>query len=613
MKSKYYPAIRKVLFIVVNLVSLPCIYFLPLSNGLDQSWIFALNYINSSNAKFGKDHFFTYGPLGFLGRCQFIGNNWYFGTLFWILVTMVQIYLYKRLFDYTRSFGSIIIASVLILLALPVSEADIYLCFLALAALLLVYRYEDFFSKWIAVFFSGIIFLFKFSGTILLIATLIFILICAVIEKRPWKTIRVFLGCIVIGPVCYLIYHPSVHSLFRYVRAAVEISLGYNRSMSLDMYEAYYIWVVIVAASYLILLFYGMFKHKSNWNCFLILTPACFFWYKEGFVRNDGHYLLALSGLLLVCALLMFFIDMKEWLNHLDRSIGSKVIAGSFCLMVIIPSMGNGKTLEGSLQTSLANIFNFPKLYHDCLTQDFNSLQENNKEFMSIIGNQSYTTFPWEITENISYENANFAIAPLLQNYTIYTPYLDRLNAGFYTGSDAPEYMILYLSTIDGRLPLVETPLTWEKIYQNYCITASDEAKFLLKKREQPLERTLVELHKVECGTEDLIQIPQDCSFVKIEAKLGLKGSLENLFYKILPVNMEVTYQDGTVKSGRVILENLVEGIEIGSLVWDNNDFKKYMDLDTRDKTVTGITLTGPGIRQYEDTMEVTFYSGSWK
>lgn len=613
MVQKNYLIMKKILFIIVNFVSLPCIYFFPLSNGLDPSWIFALSYINNSNAKFGRDHFFTYGPLGFLGRCQSIGNNLYLGILFWMLITIIQIYLYKKLFAYSCNLSAEILASVLIILALPVSEADIYLCYLALIALLIVYKYADFISKWIAVFLSGVIFLFKFSGAILLIATLILLIFCAVIEKKPGKIIGFYLCCMVIGPFSYLVYHPSVRSLFRYVRAAVEISLGYNRAMSLVVYEAYYIWVILIVFCYVFLLVYGFLKDKKQWNYFLILAPACFFWYKEGFVRNDGHHLLAITGMLLVCALLIFFIDVREWINSSIKNVWSKIIMFSFCIMTMIPMMGNAKTLSGSIQTAAINMFSFPKLLYDCRTQDFGLLQEHNKEFMSVIGDQSYTTFPWEITENISYENANFAIAPLLQNYTIYTPYLDRLNAGFYTGIDAPEYMILYLSTIDGRLPLVETPLTWEKIYQNYCITASDEAKFLLKKREQPLERTLVELHKVECGTEDLIQIPQDCSFVKIETKLGLKGSLENLFYKILPVNMEVTYQDGTVKSGRVILENLVEGIEIGSLVWDNDDFKKYMDLDTRDKTVTGIKLTGPGIRQYEDTMEVTFYSGSWK
>lgn len=580
MEQKQYAIIKQAIFIVVNFVSFPCVYFVQLSHGLDPSWIFALNYINNSNEKFGESYFFTYGPLGFLGHCQSVGNNLYFGAAFWIVVTVVQIYLYKRLFDYSRNIGSVLLASVLVLLAFPVSEADIYLCFLALAALLLVYKYEDAYSKWIAFFLSGVVFLFKFSGTVLLVATLLLLLICATAEKKPGKMIGFFVGCMAAGPACYLFYHPSVRSLLRYIRAAAEISFGYNKSMSVDVYEAYYVWVILIVVCYVFLLLYGIFKHKKDWNCLFILSPACFFWYKEGFVRNDGHHLLAVSGMLLVCVLLLFFVDMKEWIRSPVQNAWPKIMACCFCMMVVIPAMGSGKTVAGSIQVAEENMFRLPKVLYDCQTQDLSLLQEHNKEFMEIIGKESYTTFPWEITENISYKNHNFMIPPLLQNYTVYTPYLDKVNAGFYSSSDAPEYMILYLSTIDGRLPFIEAPATWEKIYQNYCIVASDEEKFLLKKREQPLEKEIFEVSRSACGTKEYIQIPEHCTFVKLNTSLGLRGHLENLFYKILPVDLKVTYMDGTVKSGRVLLDHLREGTSIRSLVRDSSDFQKYMDAD---------------------------------
>lgn len=602
------------LFVLINIASFPCIYFLQLSNGLDQSWIFALNYINNTEAKFGEDHFFTYGPLGFLGRCQDIGNNLFIGVLFWMLITLMQIYLYKRLFDQVEHLLFAGIASALIILALPVSEADLYLCFLNLIALLLVYRYEDYYSKWIAVFLSGVIFLFKFSGTVLLMATLTVFVLCVLAEKKPVKTIIVFLCCFMVGPIGYFIYHPSLQSLFRYIRAAAEISLGYNTSMSLDTYGIYYFWVVCVVICYVYLLFYGICMHRKHWNCFLMLAPACFFWYKEGFVRNDGHYTLALVGLLLICSLLLFFVDFRQWLVvGAGHKILTQVCVCCLCVIVLVPVMGNGKTLEGSLQTSASNIFQFPKLLDDCRKQDRSLLQEHNQQFMEIIGDHTYTTFPWEITENISYENRNFKIAPLLQNYTIYTPYLDCLNARFYIGEDAPEYIIMYLSTIDGRLPLVETPATWENIYKNYGIDAVDGEKLLLKKREKPLRKESAVCDTKMYRMNEWIDIPKGSAFAEIDTRLSVKGRLENLIYKILPVNLEVVYTDGTVRTGRVILDNFTEGIDIGSLVWDQDDFQKYMKLEERDRQAIGIRITGPGAGQYDDHVEVTFYSGGWR
>lgn len=613
MEQKYDTCIKRILFVLVNIASFPCVYFLQLSNGLDQSWIFALNYINNNGEKFGKDHFFTYGPLGFLGRCQAVGNNLFIGILFWTVVALMQIYLYKRLFDQAEQLLLIGIASVLIILALPVSEADLYLCFLNLIALLLVYRYEDFYSKWIAVFLSGIIFLFKFSGTILLIATLVVLILCVLVEKKPLKITAVFLCCLVIGPVCYLVYHPSLRSMFRYIRAAIDVSLGYNTSMSLDVYEVYYLWVICAVICYVYLLFYGIYMHRKHWNCFIILAPSCFFWYKEGFVRNDGHYLLALVGLLLICSLLMFFVDFTKWMKGMEHKVLIRTGICCLCAIVIIPVMGNGKTLSGSLQASASNLFQFPKLLDDCLKQDRNLLQEHNKQFMEIIGDHTYTTFPWEITENISYANRNFKIAPLLQNYTIYTPYLDRLNARFYTGEEAPEYIIMYLSTIDGRLPLVETPVTWENIYKNYEVVTTDEEKLLLKKRERTLRKESVVCDTKRYHINEWMEMPKDCAFVTIDTQLSVKGRLENLFYKILPVNLEVTYTDGTVRSGRVILDNLTESVDMGSFIWDQDDFQKYMNQEDRDRRVAGICITGPGAGQYDDSVKVTFYSGGWE
>ncbi len=613
MDYKYQLWIKRILLVLVNIASFPSVYFSQLSNGLDASWVFALNYINTSDAKFGEDYFFTYGPLGFLGHCQPLGKNLLLGILFWLLITFIQIYLYKRVIDTTEHIVSVVIAFGLMILALPVSEADIYLCFLALMALFFVYKQDDFYSKWIAVFLSGVIFLFKFSGTILLIASLILFFLCALAEKKPLKTTGIFLCCIGIGPVFYLFYHPSIRALIRYGKAAAEISMGYNQSMSIDIYEAYYIWVIFVVACYVFLLVYGILTHKKQWNCFLILSPACFFWYKEGFVRNDGHHILAITGILLVCSLLILHMDLIGWQKYAGGGILEKASLCCMCVLVAVPVMGNGKTLSGSLQSQASSIFQLPKLISDYRKQDRSLLQEHNREFMDIIGEHTYTTFPWEITENISYANPNFKIAPLLQNYTVYTPYLDKLNARFYAGEDAPEYVILYLHTIDGRLPLLEAPVTWENIYKHYEVAAADEEKYLLKKRTQALEKESSAFPSKEYGIREFVEIPENCTFLKVDTELSIQGQLENLFYKVLPVQMEVTYTDGSVRAGRVILEQLREGIDLGSLIWDASDFQSYMNLRSRVKTVAGISLTGPGVRQYNGRMEVTFFNGGWK
>lgn len=617
--GKYKGILAKVLFWVVNLALLPCTYFCQLSKGLDPSWVFALNDINTKEGKFGKDYFFTYGPLGFLSRCQNVGNNLTIGIVFWVLVAVIQVYLFAKLFRRLRlpqNLGAVIMAAAFVLLASTVEEADLYLCYLYLLAMLLVYQYNDFGSRLAVLFFSGVIFLFKFSGFILLAATLAVLVACMVLEKRQPRAILFWVCAGLAGPLCYLAYHPSARSLFRYCKAAFEISSGYQVHMSLEEYKAYLVWVVLLVACYCCLMLYGAMHKKQGWTVFLILAPACFVWYKEGFVRNDQHYRLALVGILLVGSLLLFFVDWKEWLAGTKNGFFSKLPVYACCMFLAIPAAGRGQTLSASLQAAASNVFQTPKRIDDCRMQELSALQEHNKAFMDIIGMDTYTTFPWEITENSSYENQNFRISPLLQNYTVYTPYLDRLNAEFYVKEDAPEYIILYLSTIDERLPLIEAPKTWEQIYQNYSVADADGEKFLLKKRAHVLEKEETVSHTQTYGINDVVEIPEGCNFIKWDLCLGLKGTMEKLLYKVLPVEMKVEYADGSVKEGRVVTDNLSEGIELDSLVIGNEGFLAYMQCGgggQKGSPVVRITLTGNGTRQYQQKMEVTFGQRIWK
>lgn len=58
-------------------------YLSIIHSDLDPSWSFFLNYSWNNGFVFGKDVFFTYGPLGWLGFPQNQGNNVYVGSIYW--------------------------------------------------------------------------------------------------------------------------------------------------------------------------------------------------------------------------------------------------------------------------------------------------------------------------------------------------------------------------------------------------------------------------------------------------------------------------------------------------------------------------------------------------
>ncbi|MDE7311623.1 MAG: hypothetical protein K2N87_08430 [Eubacterium sp.] len=605
-KNSCLQYIRKALFVITSLSLLPVSYFGVLANGLDESWIFAVNYLSANHKKFGEECFFTYGPLGFLARVRNIEHNVLLGILFWSVIIGIQIYIFYQIYIKNVNIWASIYSMLFILLATPITEADIYLCFLDLLAILMVYL-GNYKVRFIVIFLSGMMFLFKFSGEALVAGALVMMGIAVLLKKdKDWmKKAKICVVAILAGPICYLIYHPSIGSLHRYVKAIIEISSGYNLSMSSTGYIGYYFWVLLLAACFIVFLVLCWISDKTNFGILLILSPGCFLWYKEGFVRID-HYQLGFTGMLLICSLLIVFIDWKK-IQPVKAAYLSVGVLCSIALLV------KGNTISSSLQTMSRNVTAFPLKCADMYYQQKEQLRKDHAEFMNIIGESTYTTFPCDITENAGYGNPNFMIAPLLQNYSAYTPYLDQLNAKFYDGKEAPEYIIFYLKAIDGRLPLIESPETWDSIYKNYRIEQYDGTKFLLKKRDQVLHRKDTLSVIQEFDISDKITVPDECNYAKIKAELNLKGCFELLFYKILPVEMTVEYSDGTSKKGRVIVDNLQEGIDLHSIVWDDADFMNYMDLKAENKQVKRIYFSGERLGQYKKMIEIEFFSGIWE
>lgn len=55
-----------------------------------------------------------------------------------------------------------------------------------------------------------------------------------VLFRKNWKSIWLFLPGIILMPVCYLVYCPSIKNLFEYVAGILKISSGWMLTMQFD-------------------------------------------------------------------------------------------------------------------------------------------------------------------------------------------------------------------------------------------------------------------------------------------------------------------------------------------------------------------------------------------
>jgi len=81
---------------------------------------------------------------------------------------------------------------------------------------------------------------------------------------------------------------------------------------------------------------------------------------------------------------------------------------------------------------------------------------------------------PWEIEIAYAY-NLTWRPRPVLQSYSAYTPYLDRLDAAYLGSSQAPQRLLYLDQAADYRYALFDEPATFRTILSHYAFAGSGE------------------------------------------------------------------------------------------------------------------------------------------
>ena len=103
-----FDIIKKFSIIVLILFFSFPVYIMKIQTGLDQSWVYMLSE-SFDKWIFGKDIFFTYGPLGFLANAVPINNSKFINLFFNLCLFLYQgflLYRYACYFTVKRVFWS---------------------------------------------------------------------------------------------------------------------------------------------------------------------------------------------------------------------------------------------------------------------------------------------------------------------------------------------------------------------------------------------------------------------------------------------------------------------------------------------------------------------------
>jgi hypothetical protein len=200
---------------------------------------------------------------------------------------------------------------------------------------------------------------------------------------------------------------------------------------------------------------------------------------------------------------------------------------------------------------------------------------------------------------------------PIVQRYSAYTPYLDRLNADWIQSS-GPRFLIFDGRTIDGRNIFAETPAMWLEVYRWYDSRLLGPRNLLLERRARPRFGSLQFVMRRRCRLGDDVQLPalREPVFLTMKCSLSPAGMLANLLWRVPAVGMSVSH-GGQANSSRVIaalltaptLVNRGPGTlpELATLFRDGGPAPM-------DGAVEKLVFVGPGLAYYEPGCEIEIY-----
>jgi len=619
-------SIRIILYALLLYMTMP-MFFFSATPGLDPSGMYILNVASSNGLKMGSDLVLTYGPLGFLSFAGNFGNNGIISCTVYMLLTLLEgfllfpVYFNRDKCSITRlAITTIIWCSTLT----PMASIgiDLYVDWILLLALSLawfanpLWRERYFVIACLLTVFLAFI---KFSGCMTaLSALIIFAVIWYVKDKKQGKRFAIILMSVpVLFLICYIFYNPSLQGLFRYVKSTFELSSGYNTAMSVwdENWKLKLGIGIIAAGAYCLLLIFVLWADLNRGLYMLIFCGPFFVVFKLGYVRADGHTFLYFIMFLIYICIIVLFVDFHLLKERLSKYTGKVACAAAImvtlmaCLTFTLPVY----MLNNSPQTLISIL----KGRYQALTSGISYALDNPitgenplpQELLERIGNESIAAYPWE-QSIFAYNDLNMRVMPVFGAYSAYTPYLDKLNADFFSNNEtAPTHILLQMDAIDGRYPLIETPVTWSAIRTHYKAEYYLSPYLLLTRDEGTQVSDTIELFEKSYHKSEAIEVPQSEGQIsmRIDAELTLLGRLAKFFYQIPEVDMSITYASGAMDTGRVLPEMLTQDTMINYVTRDLTQCARIINEGVGSDPVAYINFSGPGWYFYKNEVKVVF------
>ncbi len=610
------------------------VYFLSPATGamtwtLDSSNYGSYSWMANHHKQFGTEVIAMTGPYGFLAY-----GTTYSGDLFWervagdLLLKSVFTFLIINLvllLPRARRWAWL----ALIVLFLP-NVGDLFYDFSIFAAgLWLLTHYRRPKMDLTTVMAAGLLgFMGLMKGTNALVATaaIAAVFLQGIVRGKSTRALATGALALAVFLTGWLTARQSLGNLPAYLRGVWELTNGYNSTMGLES-GSFELRTGLSIAAGLALLFvstaWSARRDLPSLITVLFLAGFSFLKWKHGFVRADGHVFIFYNyAVLAMPALWLVSNDRPQHASKFWRILTPLVSAAVFVIAASAASEFRWLRLIEMAATTPRTFFahasflSSPRLNEQARETELNQHRRTADlpQIRAEVGKDTIDFFGYE--EGILLLNGlNYSPRPMGGGtFNVYTRYLQEKNETFLRNlSRQPEFQLVKLQTIDGRLPAADDPLTLNALVHFYTPVRAQRDYLLFKKREIKALPVPHALQTVTVAAGQEVALPtvgdRELLLFSVEVPYSLSGQLRGFFFR--PPELEIETLAGTPAERHIF--RLAPGMAtvpviLSPLLENNRDLLGVFGADSSRK-VRQIILRPKNKAGFAGEFKITFYT----
>jgi hypothetical protein len=621
--ERIYGIVAALGILYVSLVTFS-VQFESVKPGLDESWEWALNAVAQSSYIFGRDVVFTFGPLGFLMYPRPLGHNFQWAAGFAVCIQVIFAALLAVIASAARTkrgfllfLGGSVLANAMGMWGEYSYRILVGLC-LVIASLSSPFAIP---ACILAGVLAPVFLVMKFSIGLACLSMMAVATLILFFRQRAWpKIFALWLSAALSLTFWVFLLFGNARNFTRWLALSWEFASGYGAAMSYggSLREA----IVGIFLLLFLLLSAVFLKGTAATPSLLFAIPALMA-LKHGFVGNTGMSTGYFTFMVAVTSVVFLFVETRtEWR-----------LAGLLWALTFISALGKGvflmswppittedlrRHLSGQVGIqALRNVWDSKRLALSLQAESTGLLAEERlpARWASGLhaGQGGVDILPWEL----SYLPANdlpWRPSLVLQQYSAYTHSLDQAMEEHLGSQGGPSDLLIEFAGLAGRQILLDTPLTFRRIFADYEPVETDYSRNLLWIRRRASRRPLAGetqlVHSTRIRFGEWVTPPKSSGklFAQFFIKPNVSGLIRQILWKTSPVYLRLEYENGDKAEYRMLPATASGGVLINYLPRTLQDLADLLGGYAFNK-VLRFQLWGPGASSFHQDFEVNWIS----